>query len=157
MTEEMTPAAEILAAARSVRALAEQATPGPWIAAPVWSPRSTATSAVYSAALPPGSEVVGSTRSNAVVGPTKKFGGCWRPQDAEYIALVHPVVAAGMATLLEESARAMQFFDAVEAKPDAADRVVVVTRDGLPNYQWTAALALARSITGAAAINPVKD
>lgn len=83
-------------------------TEGPWTASPVWSPDSTNTSAVYSAALPPGSEVVGSSdkprqRPTAVSAPTSR-GGIWNPCDAVYIATMDPLVGGALADLLEATA-----------------------------------------------------
>jgi hypothetical protein len=144
---DITPAAEVRAAATLIRSHAERATVGPWTAAAVWSANSPATSAVYSEALPPGSEVIGSTRSNAVVGPTKRYGGCWRPQDAEYIALMHPVVATALATHLQHLAEVMEYHDATEVQLDGgAPRRVVVNAEGTSHLEWTSALDMARAV-----------
>jgi hypothetical protein len=142
----VTPAAEVRAAANLIRSHAERATVGPWTAAAVWSANSPATSAVYSEALPPGSEVIGSTRSNAVVGPTKWYGGCWRPQDAEYIALMHPVVAGALAGHLQHLAEVMDYHGATEVQLDGgAPAWVVVNAEGTSHLEWTSALELARA------------
>lgn len=134
---DITPAGQVRTAARLIRASADKATPGPWTASPVWSPRSTATSAVYSAALPPGSEVIGSTR---------RYGGCWRPQDAEYIALMHPSVASGVVDMLEHVGDDMADYGAHER--DAAIGPVVHDEYGNYRTDWTAALKLARTVLG---------
>jgi hypothetical protein len=143
-TNTNTPAAEVRAAANLLRAHAERATPRPWTASPVWSANSPSTSAVYSLALPPGSEVIGSTRS-VVVGPTQKYGGCWRPQDAEYIALMHPLAARVLAELLDRIGEDMAAQDAVDQIPSGAG---VVDEDGMTRADWTSALELVRAIAG---------
>lgn len=148
-TTQVSLAAELRAAANLIRSRTDKATPGPWTASAVWSPNSQNTSAVYSAALPPGSEVIGSTRSNAVVGPTRKYGGCWRPQDAEYIALMHPIVADAVAEMLERVGEVMEYHGAREVELDGgAPRTVVADSRGTTYLEWTAALELARAVIG---------
>ncbi|GLY08292.1 hypothetical protein [Actinoplanes sp. NBRC 101535] len=141
---DQTPAGEVHAAAKLLRVHAERATPGPWNASPVWSPRSHVTSAVYAEAHPPGSEVIGATLSNNVVGPTKKYGGCWRPQDAEYIALMDPTVAAALAEMLDHVGDDMHDNDAYEKSHPGG--VFVHDRFDDARHDWTAALALARTL-----------
>lgn len=132
---DLNPASEVRIAADLLRSFADSATPGPWTVSAVRSPRSHVTSAVYSNALPPGSEVVGSTL---------KKGGCWRPADAEYIALMNPLVARTMAELLTHLSDEMDGGDAVDQIPSGAGV------DGLTRWDWTSALELARTIIGTA-------
>lgn len=86
-------------AAKLMKERAEAATKGRWCASPVYSPRATATSAVYSHAHPAGSgesEVVASTR----VGK----GGLKRGADAEHIAGMDPDAVAASAEAWEQQA-----------------------------------------------------
>lgn len=94
----MTAADEIRQAAAKVRETAKRATPGPWAASPVWSPRSSVTSAVYSLAEDAGtvaSEVVASGLAKA------KHGGITNPHNALWIALMSPALAEPLAAWLE--------------------------------------------------------
>lgn len=86
-------------AARLMKQRADVATAGRWCASPVYSPRATATSAVYSHAHPAGSgdaEVVASAR----VGK----GGLRRGADAEHIAALDPDAALAIAESWEHLA-----------------------------------------------------
>lgn len=121
----MSPADELRAAATLLRETANKATPGPWSASPVWSPRSQATSAVYSLAHPTGthaSEVVPSMLAT----PKRPLV---RPGDAAWIALMSPAVAEPLAAWLDFLAL---LIDGDHAAPDG----------------YAHALDFARAITG---------
>lgn len=62
--------------------------------------------------------------------------------DAEYIALVHPPVALALAELLEHIA------DDISDEGGRPVKGVMVEHDGLgmPRFDWTAAVALARAV-----------
>ncbi|WP_435215818.1 hypothetical protein [Streptomyces sp. bgisy034] len=93
----LTPVAELRAAVAKLRKHVKHATDGPWVTSSVWSPRATATSAVYSHAHPAGSvdsEVVASGRIKS------GYGGIREPWNAEYIALMQPAVGAALADWL---------------------------------------------------------
>ena len=101
------PATELRAAAAKLRKHIKHATDSPWVTSSVWSPRATATSAVYSHAHPAGSidsEVVASGRIRS------GYGGIREPWNAEYIALMQPSVGAQLAKLLDLEA------DVIEAR-----------------------------------------
>lgn len=96
----MTAAEELRAAAFRLREAAEHAAAGPWTAAPVWSARSHATSAIYSLA-----HDAGSTKSEVVAsGRADKSGGIVNPFNAVWIAAVHPGLAEPLAVWLEGAA-----------------------------------------------------
>jgi hypothetical protein len=98
-TPPATPTSEIRAAVAKLRKHVKHATDGPWVTSSVWSPRATSTSAVYSHAHPTGtveSEVVASGRIKS------GYGGIREPWNAEYIALMQPVVGAALADLLDD-------------------------------------------------------
>jgi hypothetical protein len=100
-TGEPRPVAEIRAAVAKLRKRIKHATDSPWHTSSVWSPRATATSAVYSHAHPAGSvesEVVASGRIRS------GYGGIREPWNAEYIALMQPSVGAALAEWLEQTA-----------------------------------------------------
>ncbi|MCX5137650.1 hypothetical protein OOK06_36895 [Streptomyces sp. NBC_00340] len=89
---------ELRDAAAKLRKHVKHATDGPWVTSSVWSPRAVSTSAVYSHAHPTGtveSEVVASGKIRS------GYGGIREPWNAEYIALMQPVVAKALADLLE--------------------------------------------------------
>lgn len=133
----MSPADELRAAANKLRKWGARATPGPWSASAVWSPRSNNTSAVYSRAHPTGtpeSEVIPSMRAT----PKRPLV---RPGDAEWIALMSPAVAEPDAALFEVVAEFAEQYDIgghVDGEPcsDFACRIV------------HAALTSARTILG---------
>ena len=113
-----------------LRETASKATDGPWSASPVWSPRSHATSAVYSRAHPTGthaSEVIPSMRA------TSKRP-LVRPGDAAWIALASPALAEPLAVWLETCAN------------DLADARHYIDEPNSCGH----ALAVARAITGSA-------
>lgn len=78
--------------AKLMKERAEAATKGRWCASPVYSPRATATSAVYSHAHPAGSG------ASEVVAPARVGkGGLKRGGDAEHIAAFDPDAAIAIA------------------------------------------------------------
>lgn len=124
---EVLGTAEILrAAAARLRGTAKHAAPGPWHASPVWSPDSSSTSGVYSHAYPTGSvesEVVASGRIKP------GYGGTRNPHNAEWIAMVSPVIAGPLAAWLEAGARiADQFSSYGGADSLSADRSLAVAQ-----------------------------
>lgn len=97
-TKRTSPVAELRAAVAKLRKHVKHATDSPWVTSSVWSPRATATSAVYSHAHPTGtveSEVVASGRIRS------GYGGIREPWNAEYIALMQPAVGAALANWLD--------------------------------------------------------
>ncbi len=115
-------------AARLLNYVGRRATPGPWSASTVDSPDSNCTSAVYnhSPGSKPGDEVVGSSRAkprkrDAVVGPSNRDGGIWHSQDAQWIALASPVVAAPLAVWLRKAAAHGREFMGGGAPDEAVD------------------------------------
>lgn len=88
---------ELRIAAEMLREAAKNATAGPWTASPVSSPRSHATSAVYSLAHKTGtveSEVVAS-------GLRDRAGGIVHPGNSVWIALADPELAEPLAHMLD--------------------------------------------------------
>jgi hypothetical protein len=135
-TPEPTPtlAAELRNAAAKLRKHVKHATDSPWVTRTVWSPRATATSAVYSHAHPAGSvdsEVVASGKIRP------GYGGIRQPWNAEYIALMQPAVGALLAKLMDVEA------DVVEART-AQDGTEDYAADFGTNYL----LDIARLING---------
>jgi hypothetical protein len=107
---------ELRNAAAKLRKHVKHATDSPWVTSSVWSPRATATSAVYSHAHPAGSidsEVVASGKIRP------GYGGIREPWNAEYIALMQPAVGAALASLLDVEA------DVVAAR---------IAQDGIEDY-----------------------
>ncbi|MEU2924141.1 hypothetical protein ABZ636_03640 [Streptomyces sp. NPDC007251] len=130
------PVAELRAAVAKLRKHVKHATDGPWVTSTVWSPRATATSAVYSHAHPTGtveSEVVASGKIRS------GYGGIREPWNAEYIALMQPAVGKALADWLELEA------DVIEARiiEDGSDEFAV-------DLGQDHALIVARLINGGA-------
>jgi hypothetical protein len=95
------PADQLTAAAKLLRERATAATPGPWVPSIVRSPRSTVTSGIYSHAHPAGSaasEIAASGRKG------RECGGVTNPDNATYIALMHPGVGLALADWLDREA-----------------------------------------------------
>jgi len=95
------PAETLTNAAKLLRERAAVATAGPWVASTVRSPRATVTSGIYSHAHPAGStasEVAASGRKG------RGCGGVTNPDNAAWIALMHPGVGLALAELLETAA-----------------------------------------------------
>lgn len=95
------PAATLTAAATLLRKRAIAATQGPWVPSIVRSPRATVTSGIYSHAHPAGSaasEVAAAGRKG------RECGGVANPDNAEYIALMHPDVGLALAEWLGDAA-----------------------------------------------------
>lgn len=133
-TKKVSLDTELRNAAAKLRKHVKHATDSPWVTSSVWSPRATATSAVYSHAHPTGtveSEVVASGRIRS------GYGGIREPWNAEYIALMQPTVGAALADLLEVEA------DVVAAR---------IAQDGVEDYALdygsTYLLDIARLING---------
>lgn len=82
------PSEIVRRAALLMQERAHAATKGRWCASPVYSPRATATSAVYSHAHP-----AGSTESQVIASARVGKGGLRRGTDAEHIAGLDPTVA----------------------------------------------------------------
>lgn len=139
-----TPAELCDRAARYLDYIAHRATPGPWSASLVDSPDSHCTSAVYdhSPGSKPGDEVVGSStakprkRDGTVIGPANRDGGIWRPQDAEWIAVMSPAVAVPLAAILRAAAgewRTLQHFPgSTVGVPDPALLLAHAVLDHVP-------------------------
>lgn len=132
--QQTDPVMEIRDAVAKLRKHVKHATDGPWVTSSVWSPRGTATSAVYSHAHPAGSvesEVVASGKIRS------GYGGIRQPWNAEYIALVQPAVGAALANWLDLEAD-------VIATRVAEDGDVALAVDISGDH----ALAIARLING---------
>ena len=130
----LSPLAELRSAVVKLRKHVKHATDGPWVTSSVWSPRATATSAVYSHAHPAGSvdsEVVASGRIKS------GYGGIRETWNAEYIALLQPALGAALADWLHLVA------DIVEARAahDGTDEWAV-------DIEGDHALIVARLING---------
>ncbi|MET8113720.1 hypothetical protein [Streptomyces prasinus] len=132
--KKVSPVTELRNAVTKLRKHVKHATESPWVTSPVWSPRATCTSAVYSHAHPAGSvesEVVASGKIRS------GYGGIREPWNAEYIALMQPTVGKALADLLELEA------DVIEARSleDGTDEFAV-------DLGGDHALTIARLING---------
>jgi hypothetical protein len=95
------PANQLTAAAQLLRKTATAAVPGPWVPSIVRSPRATVTSGIYSHAHPAGSaasEVAAAGRKG------RECGGIANPDNAVYIALMHPDIGLALADWLDSAA-----------------------------------------------------
>lgn len=132
------PSEIVRRAAKLMQERAYAATSGPWCASSVYSPRSAATSAVYSHAHPAGSgasEVIASTR----VGK----GGLKRGEDAEHIAGLDPVVADAIAAAWLHQADDMADHLAHLHACDGEPGYVVQDEGEHMRHDWTATLRAA--------------
>ncbi|MER6942521.1 hypothetical protein ABT294_00735 [Nonomuraea sp. NPDC000554] len=138
---EKTVAEELREAARHIRENARGTAAGPWKAAPVWSPDSASTSAVYSHAYP-----TGTVESEVVASGQKRYrkGGLRNPCNARWIALMNPDLAEPLAALLEHMADIAEF---------AAKRGLRTAAAGQVEH----ALAVARVLNGTAVPAPSGD
>lgn len=136
-------------AARLLAHVGRRATPGPWSASTVDSPDSNCTSAVYdhSPGSKPGDEVIGSARAKprargTVVGPTNRHGGIWHSEDARWIALASPLLAAPLSAWLRKAAAHGREYMGGSA-PDEAVDVAHALLDHAPPALLAAAGAIA--------------
>lgn len=116
---------ELRAAAATVREAARGTAAGPWKAAPVWSPDSASTSAVYSHAYP-----TGTVESEVVASGQKRYrkGGLRNPCNARWIALMNPDMAEPLATWLTFEASVYELIPADRQGACAPEHALAIAR-----------------------------
>jgi hypothetical protein len=125
-------------AAKLMQERAHAATKGRWCASPVYSPRSTATSAVYSHAHP-----AGSGESQVIASARVGKGGLRRGADAEHIAGLDPdtvdLIAAGWEQQADDMADRLAHFHAF----GPPGNWVVEDEQESVHWDWTATVKAA--------------